>query len=156
VKLSSAIICVWGLLFSFVQAEPISSAADEQPQHVTVEQLLAAPRKLVGKRVEITGYYRAGFEDSSLLKNARAAKQSWTPDHSIWLDIPDRRSLHLLPHVSAVKALRGRMVRVVGKFRYRQAIPADSRLNRGAVSGYGHMGMWSCAITDITYLRPLK
>jgi hypothetical protein len=144
------------LLFLFVAS---CAAADGPAVKVTVQQLLATPKKFVGKRVDVTGYYRSGLEESSLLADARAAKKPWSTDNCIWLE-PDIWDPRYHPHGSANIAdpnnVLGRMIRVIGTFHYRRVIPADLRTGRTAVLAYGHMGVWAHAITDIIYLRPLR
>jgi hypothetical protein len=135
------------------------AGAEQPPLKATVQQLLVTPKKFVGKRVDVTGYYRLGMEDSSLLADERAAKQPWSTDNSIWLDLEiwdPRYHPHRSPNVADPDDVRGRIVRVIGTFRYRKIISADLRSGRRAVLAYGHMGVWPRAIMDITYLRSVR
>src|SRR5437763_13393127 len=59
------------LLLSLVCASATSSAG-ESPVKVTVQQLLAASQKFVGKRVDVTGWYSVHAEDSQLYASSRA------------------------------------------------------------------------------------
>jgi hypothetical protein len=132
----------------------------EQPRlKVTVQQLLATPQKFNGTRVDVTGYYRASLEDSSLLASRRVADQEWSTDNAIWLE-PDiwdpRYHPHRPPNVSDVDDLKGRSVRVIGTFHYSKITAADERIGQRAVLAYGHMGGWERAISDITYFRPVR
>ena len=102
--------------FTFLAAAVASAVAD-QPLHVTVQQLVATPRKFDGKRVDSTGYYRASLEDSSLFVSSEAARQVNTHNNCIWLepDIWDPRiHPHRPPNVADVDQVRGHTVRVVG------------------------------------------
>jgi len=118
----------------------------EQPLHVTVQQLLATPGKFDAKRVDVTGYYRASLEDSSLFVSAVTARQATTHDNCIWLE-PDIWDPRIHPHrpanVADVDKLRGHIVRVVGTFSY--------RLHR---EGWGDL--WDRAIKKITYFQRVR
>jgi len=137
----------------------ICVAGQQPPLKITVQQLLATPKKFVDKQVDVIGYYRSGDEDSSLLADARAAKEPWSTDNSIWLE-PDiwdpRYHSHKSANIADPGDVTDRIIRVIGTFHYREIISADLRTGRRAVLAYGHMGVWSRAITEITYLRPAK
>jgi hypothetical protein len=109
--------------FALLMVVAACVAADEPPLKVTVQQLLANPKKFAGKRVDVSGYYRASLEDSSLLASVRVADERWSTDNAIWLE-PDiwDPAIHRRrpPNVSDVDALRGRTVRVIGTFSYRE------------------------------------
>jgi hypothetical protein len=145
------------LLLSLLVAA--SAAAEPQALKVTIRDLLAMPRKFIGKRVDVTGYYRASLEDSSLLARAPRLKEGWSSDNAIWLE-PDiwdpRHHPHRPPNVSDVDDLKDRTVRVVGTFHYQKIIPADERKHQRWVPAYGHMGGWERAITNITYFRAVR
>ena len=124
--------------------------------HVTVHQLLATPRKFVGKRISVTGYHHTGPEDSSLFASERDARRPLRPEKSIWLDWTVEGS----PLVwrswggTAPSDIDGRIVRVVGTFRYAPyPIAGDSVPPDGRYWGYGSWGMWGCAIQNITYFQ---
>ena len=61
-------------------------AATEVPCKVSVGELLAHANKYDKQRIDVTGYYTAGMEDSQLWPSFRAAKQSRTLDDSIYID----------------------------------------------------------------------
>src|SRR5438132_11893203 len=110
------LVCSFTLLTAAV-----ASAIADQPQHVTVQQLVATPRKFDRKRVDVTGYYRASLEDSSLFVSSAAARHATTHDNCIWLepDIWDPRLYpHRPPNIADVDQLRGHAVRVIGTFSY--------------------------------------
>jgi hypothetical protein len=150
--------------FALLMVVAACVAADEPPLKVTVQQLLANPKKFAGKRVDVSGYYRASLEDSSLLASARVADERWSTDNAIWLE-PDiwdpRYHRRRPPNVSDVDALRGRTVRVIGTFSYRELKQriVSSRGPRTIVEatrGNGWGGLWPRAIKNITYFRPLR
>ena len=145
------------LLLSLLVAA--SAVAEPPPLKVTVHDLLATPRKFIGKRVDVTRYYRASLEDSSLLRRASRRKEEWSSDNAIWLE-PDiwdpRYHPHRPPNVSDVDDLKDRTVRVIGTFHYQKIIPADERKRQRWVPAYGHMGGWARAITNITYFRAVR
>jgi hypothetical protein len=127
-------------------AVAVACAAAEQPLRVTVQQVIANPRKFDGKRVDVTGYYRASLEDSSLFVSSAAARHANTHDNCIWLepDIWDPRiHPHRPPNVADVDQLRGHTVRVVGTFSYRP--------HR---EGWGDL--WDRAIKTITYFQRVR
>jgi hypothetical protein len=115
----------------------------EQPLHVTVQQLLASPRQFHGKQVDVTGFYRASLEDSSVFASAAAAHRATTHDNCIWLepDIWDPRTHPRRPQsVADAGKLRGHVVRIIGTFVYRP--------HR---EGWGDL--WDRAIKDISYFQ---
>ena len=123
-------------------------AATEAPRKVSVRELLAHANKYDAQRVDVTGYYTAGMEDSQLWPSSRAAKQSRTLDDSIYIDpriwdpqLHPRRPKDLL-HPDY---LRDRVVRVVGTFRSRGILPS--------VVSTAPQGP---SITDVSYFRPLR
>jgi hypothetical protein len=67
------------LLLAFV-------AADTPPLKVRVHQLLAHPTKYDGWRVDVTGYYTAGMEDSQLWPSARVAQRARIFEESVYID----------------------------------------------------------------------
>jgi hypothetical protein len=67
------------LLLSLVCASATASAG-ESPGKVTVQQLLAAPQKFVGKRVDVTGWYSVHAEDSQLYASSRAMSSGTIDD----------------------------------------------------------------------------
>ena len=148
------------VLFFTLACLPVIMLAAEQPaEKVSVAQLLSTPEKFVGKRVDVTGYYRLQNEDSSLLADERAAAQPWSTDNCVWIDLEiwDPRYNPTRPaNIADPDDVRGRMIRVRGTFRYHKIISADLRTGRRAVLAYGHMGVWPRALENITYLRPLR
>jgi hypothetical protein len=131
--------------FTFLSVVVASAVADHA-LHVTVQHLVANPRKFDGKRVDVTGYYRASLEDSSLFVSPAVARQANTHDHCIWLepDIWDPRIYpRRPPRVADVDQLRGHTIRVVGTFSYRP--------HR---EGWGHL--WDRAIKNITYFQRVR
>ena len=140
----------------------VSAVAHAEPAalRVTVRQLLAHPAQFVGKRVDVTGYYRTSNEESSLLASERASDQSRSCDDSIWLepDIWDPRYHPQRPqNVAKSEDVGRRMVRVIGTFHYQprpildKSVPYEWRFQ-----GFGSHKMWARAIMDITYFRPVR
>jgi len=127
---------------------------------VTVKQLLETPAEFAGKRVDVTGYYRTGTEDSCLLACKRCADDERDTEKSIWLDpvIWDPRyHPRRQPKVAKSDAVDNRIVRVMGTFRYEpqpvrgKDVPYEFRYR-----GFGCYNLWARQITDITYLQPVK
>ena len=153
-RMKRAVVVVLLLSLRWINADP-------PPVKVTVAQLLATPEKFDGKRVDVTGYYRGGLEERSLLADAQAAQEKWTTTNSIWLEcafwLPMRSPLPR-DSMSWPEEVEGRTVRVVGTFHYQQPRAADKREGRREVVGYGYFhgihGGWARAITDMTYFRP--
>ena len=108
-------------LFVYLALFPFLVAADRPPLKVTVEQLLAHPQKYDRKRVDVTGYYTAGMEDSQLWPSVRVAatggrrmfEESVFIDPSVYGPPPPR-------HIPHPDKLKNRMVRIIGTFHARR------------------------------------
>jgi hypothetical protein len=144
------------LLLSLVCASATSSAG-ESPLKVTVQQLLAAPQKFVGKRVDVTGWYSVHAEDSQLYPSSRAMSRG-TIDDSIWLGSgsEEPRSHRRTPReVAEARRVANRDVRVVGTFHYQpkpylgKSVPYERRFQ-----GFGSYRLNKRAILNITYIQP--
>jgi hypothetical protein len=142
-------------LLSLVCASATSSAG-ESPVKVTVQQLLAAPQKFVGKRVDVTGWYSVHAEDSQLYASSRA--MSRTIDDSIWLGSgsEEPRSHRRTPReVAEARRVANRDVRVIGTFHYQpkpylgKSVPYERRFQ-----GFGSYRLNKRAILSITYIQP--
>jgi hypothetical protein len=122
-------------------------AATEAPRKVSVGELLAHADKYDKQRVDVTGYYTAGMEDSQLWPSARAAKHSRLDD-SIYID-PNIWGSHLHAHRSKdlldPDYLRDRSVRIIGTF-----------LSRGVLPGVASTAPDGPSITDVSYFRPVR
>jgi hypothetical protein len=136
------------VVFALLLMSAATFAASEAPRKVSVRELLAHADKYDAQRVDVTGYYTAGMEDSQLWPSARAAKQSRTLRDSIYIDpgiwdpqLHPRRPKDLL-HPDY---LRGRVVRVVGTFR-----------SRGILPGVISTAPQGPSITGVFYFRPLR
>jgi len=117
----------------------------DQPLRVTVRQLLATPEKFADKRVDVTGFYRAGTEDSCLLACAHCADDEMRTEKSIWVE-----------HYTG-PAYERRTVRIIGTFRYQPnpilgaSVPYERRYR-----GFGCYNMWAREITDITHFQSVR
>ena len=98
------------------------AAADTPALKVTVEQLLAHPQNYDGQRVDVTGYYTAGMEDSQLWPSARIAGRGRMFQKSIYVDAsvygPSRPG-----HIAHPDKLKNSLVRIVGTFYARRLEP---------------------------------
>ena len=143
---------------AFALLLPSVIAAESPPARVTVQQLLDSPEQFAGKRVDVTGYYRAGTEDSCLIRCRECANGQDFTTNSIWLDpvIWDPRyHPQRPPKVAKSDAVENRMVRVIGTFRYEpnpilgKDVPYEFRYR-----GFGCYSMWPREIADITFIQP--
>jgi hypothetical protein len=145
---------VFVLALSLTLAVATASAGD-RPMHVTVHQLLATSRQFDGRRVSVTGYHHTGPEDSSLFASERDALTQ-DPKKSIWLDwtVESSPLLWRAWGGTAPSDIDGRIVRVVGTFRYEPHPFGDkSGPSTGRPRGYGSWGLWGRTIQNITYFQ---
>src|SRR5262245_5256598 len=63
-----------------------SFAAPQVPLKVSVRELLAHPDKYDNQRVDVSGYYTAGMEDSFLWPDSRTSKRGDPFDASVYID----------------------------------------------------------------------
>ncbi len=135
-------------------------AAESPPVKVTVQQLLDSPARFAGTRVDVTGYYRAGTEDSCLLQCKDCANDPDPMKDSIWLDpvIWDPRYYPTrLPNVAESSAVENRIVRVIGTFRFEpRPILGKDVPYKFRYRGFGCYSMWPREITDITFIQPTR
>jgi hypothetical protein len=134
--------------------------AESPPVKATVQQLLDSPAHFAGQRVDVTGYYRAGTEDSCIIRCKDCANSADPTEGSIWLDsiIWDPRYYpRRLPKVAKSAVVENRVVRVIGTFRYEprpirgKDVPYEFRY-----MGFGCYSMWAREITDIAYIQPAR
>jgi hypothetical protein len=127
--------------------------ATEQPVQVTVQELLAHPDKFAGKRVDVTGYYCGGDEDSSLALSPRQREI----EQSIWIDLNTwnpQYHPHLPSTISPSESLDWHTIRVIGRFLYQprpildKSVPYEWRFR-----GFGAYKMFARTITDVTYCK---
>lgn len=133
---------------------------ESPPLKVTVQQLLDSPAQFAGQRVDVTGYYSTGTEDSCLIRCKGYANGPDPTKGSIWIDpvIWDPRYYpRRLPHVAKSGVVDNRVVRVIGTFRYESRpirgkdVPYESRFR-----GFGCYSMWAREITHITFIQPTR
>jgi hypothetical protein len=134
--------------------------AESPPLKATVQQLLDSPAPFAGRRVDVTGYYRTGTEDSCLIRCKDCANGPDPTKGSIWVDpiIWDPRyHPRRLPNVAKSDVVENRVVRVIGTFRYEprpirgKDVPYEFRYR-----GFGCYSMWPRDITNITFIQPAK
>jgi len=134
--------------------------AGSPPLKATVQQLLDSPGRFAGKRIDVSGYYRSGTEDSCLIRCKDCDNGPDSTKGSIWLDpvIWDPRYYpRRLPKVAKSEAVENRLVRVIGTFRYepRPILGKDVPYER-RFKGFGCYNMWAREITDITFIQSTK
>jgi hypothetical protein len=139
--------------------------AEPAPIKATVRQLLTAPKKYNGRRVDVVGFYRGRYEDSSLCTTAHAAADPQEDEKTAWVEASIYDKRYGNPPASPKSPeynFTGR-VHVIGTFRYHPAFrrTVETRGDGHKIIhqlpvGYGHMGLWSCALFDVTYFRVLK
>jgi hypothetical protein len=134
--------------------------AEPAPIKVTVRQLLMTPKKYNGRRVDVVGFYRGRYEDSSLCPTAHAAANPRGNQKEVWVeaDIYDKRYGNPPASPKSPEYNFTGRVRIIGTFRYRPAFrrTAQTRSVPHWPVGYGHMGLFSSALFDVTYFRALK
>ena len=134
--------------------------AESPSLKATVQQLLDSPERFTGQRVDVTGYYRSGTEDSCLMRCKDCANGPDPTKGSIWLDpvIWDPRYYpQRLPKVAKSDVVENKVVRVIGTFRYeaRPILGKDVPYER-RFKGFGCYSMWAREITDITFIQPIR
>jgi hypothetical protein len=140
--------------------------AEPAPIKVSVRQLLMTPKNYNGRRVDVAGFYRGRYEDSSLCPTAYAAANIQGSQKEIWVEADIYNKGYGNPPQSRKSPeynFTGR-VRIIGTFRCRPIFRryVETRPDGHKVTfhsqpiGYGHMGLFSCALFDVTYFRALK
>ena len=130
----------------------VALAGTEQPVEVTVEQLLAKPENFNGRRVDVTGYYRAGMEDSYLFASKRTRGNI---DNAIYIDPilwDPSNAAHRTRDVLDPNAMSDHFIRVVGRFRYRKLPQNQEARIRAVMHGEGEEKV----LIEVTYFRPTK
>jgi hypothetical protein len=131
--------CTLGLL------RVTASVAQNQPAFA---ELIRHPARFDGKQITVTGVYRAGYENSCLFADRRAAdrfeKLADSTDYPIWIE-GDPSVLRREKLSSA--DVQNQYVRVTGTFHYSTAAP---------LGGFGHLGASSMMIDRIQSFRPLR
>lgn len=127
-----------GVLFSFLvlglggaglPTRPAEQAQSSEVMHVSMIQLVASPERFEGKRVQLLGYCRFGFEEHSLYLH-REDSLLLNTANAVWLDTTERR-----------EDLNETFVRVEGTFTARD---------------HGHLGLWPGALVQISRLERAK
>jgi hypothetical protein len=93
---------------SLTAADAVTNAVPK----VAVTNLLAHGKEYNGKKVEVTGYYRRGFELSAMWDKQEDAKKLHIP-MSIWVGRSVKQG-----YESKIKLIKEGMVRIVGVFHY--------------------------------------
>jgi hypothetical protein len=78
------------VLLGLIASSVVAQAA---PIKVTVRQLLTIPKKYNGRQVDVVGFYRGRYEESSLCAMAQDAASPQEGEKTIWVeaDIYDKR-----------------------------------------------------------------
>jgi hypothetical protein len=126
---------------SMVLLAVLSASGSPPPIRVGVEQLFENPAKFAGKRVDVTGFYRSGTEDSCLLACAHCADHEMRTEKSIWVDYGTK------------PLFQRRTVRIIGTFRYEPHPILDGVPYERRFRGFGCYKMWAREITDVTYFH---
>src|SRR5438128_9623286 len=85
------------------------------PLQVTVDQLLATPKRFDGKRVAVSGFFECAFEAGCELRRSQKREERI---HTIRLDLTHKQSLALGKKTD----VHGRLF-VVGRFEYSRPHP---------------------------------
>lgn len=131
------VACLIVLITSLLAADKTMNAVPK----VAITNLLAHMKEYRGKRVEVTGFYKSGFELSALYENQEDAKQ-----------FRDERALWIMPlvkpgHETQVKFVKEGTVRVVGVFDYNARQPE---------LGVGHLNGWPAQIVALELFEEIK
>jgi hypothetical protein len=108
---------------------------------VAISNLLTHMKDYRGKRVEVTGYYKSGFELSALYQNQDDARS-----------LRDAQALWIMPfmkpdHEKQVKFVKEGTVRIVGVFDYNVRQPE---------LGVGHLGQWPAQLVALEVFEEIK
>ena len=134
------------------------AAATSKPLHVTVDQLIAAPKQFNGKRVSVTGYFDTTVHHGCDLRPRR--KLSDDPRQRVNIVVPESA----VPTVKSLTHDFTRVVRahIVGTFQYRYVGPIKETPVHGdpnvqkivtMQTGFGWEGLWDKQITNISDFR---
>jgi hypothetical protein len=125
-----------------------SVAAAQTPLKISVRELLAHPDKYDKRRVDVSGYYTAGMEDSFLWPDSRTSKLGKPFEASMYIDpVTWDPTKHPKRSPDILDAWSGhrRRTRVIGTFRSHPIPP-------GVVTNASH----GPTITDVSYFRPVR
>jgi hypothetical protein len=115
---------VWALVLASAASAPdVRSAGANEPQGVSLLQLIATPERYEGKRVLVEGFCHFAFEEHSLYLH-REDSDLLNVANAVWLDTP-----------GAHEALTETFVRVEGVFTAKE---------------HGHLGAWPGELQSIT------
>jgi hypothetical protein len=137
---SQLVIVIWLLVatYSSVAADSVTNAAPK----VALANLLSHMKDYAGKRVEVTGYYRVGFEMSALYQSQEDAA-SFQDSKALWI--------HLFKikrgQERNVKPADKKVVRIIGVFEYNRKQPD---------LGVGHLNRWPAEIVEVELLEEVK
>ena len=149
----------------FVFLATTANSASEPPIKVDVKQLVKHPKKYMGKRVEVVGYWVTSCEHCSTLYPSFDAEQR-SPLSGNWVYLGKFASNIQMPEpfrqrISKPYPDYDGYVRVVGRFeasevRTPKVVSRSDRVERVIITrGFGWMGTESRQITEITKLEPI-
>lgn len=115
----------------------LHAGEDHAPKRLSIQALLADRKQYDGHRVEVIGFFRAGFEVRALYETEADAKSA-QDSKSIWLS-----TYSIKPGCeSQIIWSNNCFVRVIGVFGFRAKL------------GSGHLGMWPAQISQIELIEP--
>ena len=132
---------VFGWLLLAACSLPAAETNTNTVPKVAITNLLTHMKDYRGKRVEVKGYYKSGFELSALYQNQEDAKS-----------FRDARALWIMPfvkpgHEKKVKFVKEGTVRIVGVFDYNVRQPD---------LGVGHLNGWPAQIVALELFEEIK
>jgi hypothetical protein len=108
---------------------------------VAITNLLASRKMFSGKRIEVRGYYKSGFESSALYTSREDAENECI-ERSLWIDPVPKRGRH-----KRIRFIKEGNVRVVGVFHYDVGT---------AFLGVGHLNLWPGEIVALEVFEETK
>jgi hypothetical protein len=97
-----------------------SAGAASRPIQTSVEQLLAAPQRFHGKRVEVTGFFDSPDRGWELRQTAKhAPHRDWPIDNVIYIDFSDAQAQLIIGKQHFLKGY----VHIIGRFEYSPPTP---------------------------------
>jgi hypothetical protein len=110
----------------------LNDSTTNQPERITIGQLLQNKEKCDSKRVQVIGFYVSFFEYSTLADADRAAIKD-----QIWVN-----TFFIAPGCKEkIAPVRRGWVKIIGRFESRNS------------GNYGHLGGWPAQITELELLE---
>jgi hypothetical protein len=150
------------LLVTLALATTTASASEARPTRVTLQQLVATPKKFNGRDVSVVGYYDHTQEHSPFLaRDIRSAHSTEANNIESLIFVALKPSQLKDP---AIKAINRGYIRIVGTFEYKstqgRSLGPD-RKNSGrfiwqSSLGFGWGGIYSMQMTNIKEFTPVS